>query len=122
MPCCPRQRTILILPTLQPATFREIAENFDAACRQPVTRKTENSQGCNVSDYQDVFALDDSELGCTDVVEHDINTGNSSPIKQQPYGTPVVRSATLKQIIHSAGSRHFSAFNKSLGKLSSASP
>ena len=31
-----------------------------------------------VSEYQDVFALDDSELGCTDVVIHDIDTGDSS--------------------------------------------
>ena len=32
----------------------------------------------------DVFALNDSELGCTSVVHHSIDTGNHAPIKQQP--------------------------------------
>ena len=31
--------------------------------------------------YRDVFALDDSELGSTDVVEHRIDTGGRKPIK-----------------------------------------
>ena len=54
-------------------------------------------------EYQDVFALDDTELGCTDVVKHAINTRDSSPIKQQPYRTPVVRRAIMKQIIDAQG-------------------
>ena len=35
--------------------------------------------------YRDVFALDDSELGSTDVVEHRIETGSSRPIKVPPH-------------------------------------
>ena len=35
----------------------------------------------------DVFALNDSELGCTDIVCHSNDTGNHMPIKQQPYRT-----------------------------------
>ena len=45
----------------------------------------------------DIFALDDSELGRTDIVQHEIDTGNNKPIKQQPYGTPIVRRDTIKQ-------------------------
>ena len=30
----------------------------------------------------DVFALDESELGCTDLVKHEIDTGDNPPIKQ----------------------------------------
>ncbi len=37
-----------------------------------------------MSDFQDVFALDDTELGCTDLIKHTIDTGDGSPIKQQP--------------------------------------
>ncbi|MCG8624354.1 MAG: hypothetical protein MJE68_20465 [Proteobacteria bacterium] len=36
----------------------------------------------------DVFALDDSELGCTDLVRHVIDTGDHSPLRQPPHQTP----------------------------------
>ena len=32
--------------------------------------------------FHDVFALDDNELGCTSVVEHDIQITNSDPFKE----------------------------------------
>ena len=38
----------------------------------------------------DVFALDISELGCTGLVKHTIDTGDNPPIKQQPYCTPMI--------------------------------
>ena len=43
-----------------------------------------------LEEYSDVFALDDSELGCTNLVQHVIDTGDHPPIKQQPYRTPVL--------------------------------
>ena len=44
-----------------------------------------------ILEFNDVFALDDTELGCTTLVEHAIDTGDHAPIRQQPYHTPVVR-------------------------------
>ena len=41
-----------------------------------------------IGDYSDVFALDSSELGTTDVVKHTIDTGGHPPIKQPPRRTP----------------------------------
>ena len=41
--------------------------------------------------FADVFTLDDTELGCTDLMQHSIETGDHLPIRQQPYRTPVVR-------------------------------
>ena len=38
-----------------------------------------------VTEYRDVFALSDDELGCTDVTEHRIETGDSDPIKIPPH-------------------------------------
>ena len=35
--------------------------------------------------YRDVFALSDSELGRTSLVQHVIDTGDATPIKQMPY-------------------------------------
>lgn len=41
-----------------------------------------------VSSFSDVFALDESELGQTDLIKHSIDTGGSRPVKQLPYRTP----------------------------------
>lgn len=44
-----------------------------------------------MAEFSDIFALNDSELGCTCVLQHGIDTGGHPPIKQQPYRTSVVR-------------------------------
>ena len=46
----------------------------------------------------DVFALNDL-LGCTDVLEHSIDVGGHSPIKQQPYRTPMVQHEKMAEMI-----------------------
>jgi len=35
--------------------------------------------------YEDVFAEDNSRLGCTDLVTHSIDTGDAQPIKQRMW-------------------------------------
>ena len=40
-----------------------------------------------LDELSDVFALSDSELGCTDLVKHFIDTGDHQPFIQQPYDT-----------------------------------
>jgi len=52
-----------------------------------------------VCEFADIFALNDSELGCTDLVTHTINTTDCAPIRQQPYRTPVVRRHVLSEMI-----------------------
>ena len=47
----------------------------------------------------DVFALSDDELGCTDVVQHHIETGDISPIHQQPYRTPYSQREKIAELI-----------------------
>ena len=44
----------------------------------------------------DVFA---SELGCTNLVRHTIDTGDSPPIKQQPYWTPMIYCERMAKMI-----------------------
>ncbi len=56
----------------------EVHENM-GECSEPDAVK--------MGDFVDCFALNDSELGCTDVVQHHIDTGQHSPIKQPPYST-----------------------------------
>ena len=52
-----------------------------------------------LSDFSDVFALNDSELGCTSLVQHNIQTGDHNPIKQPPYRTPFVRRAQISSMV-----------------------
>ena len=47
--------------------------------------------------YRDVFALDDSELGSTDVVEHRIRTGSSKPIKVPPHRISSARIPIIQE-------------------------
>ena len=49
-----------------------------------------------LAESTDVFALD-SELGCTSLVQHSIDTRDHKPVKQQPYCTPVVYRERLKK-------------------------
>ena len=41
-----------------------------------------NSLKKMIVENADVFALDDSELGHTDLVQHHVDTGDSTPIRQ----------------------------------------
>lgn len=49
-----------------------------------------------ICDFSDVFALCDSELGCTNLVQHSIDTGDNHP---QPYRTPIVHRETIGRMI-----------------------
>ena len=50
-------------------------------------------------EFSDVFAFDDTELGCTQLVEHTTDTGDHAPICQQPYPTPVVKCQQMDEMI-----------------------
>ena len=43
--------------------------------------------------------MNDSELGCTDVLKHSIDVGGHSPINQQPYRTPMIRREKIAEMI-----------------------
>ena len=60
----------------------------------------ENSQlRALITDFTDIFALDDSELGCTSILKHSIDTGEHPPVKQQPYRTPMVRRGKVSEMV-----------------------
>lgn len=41
-----------------------------------------------VTEYEDIFAKDNSDLGKTSLLEHAIDTGDSKPVKQPPRWVP----------------------------------
>ena len=52
-----------------------------------------------ITEFADVFAFEDSELGCAIAVKHSIDTGGHPPIKQQPYRSPVIYREKISQMI-----------------------
>ena len=52
-----------------------------------------------VNKYRDIFALNPNELGRTSLVEHHIDTGNHSPIRQRPYCVPFAQKERIEQCI-----------------------
>ena len=52
-----------------------------------------------VMEFADVFAVDSSELGSTDLVTHSINTGESPPIKQPARRTPFALRRTVEELV-----------------------
>ena len=55
-----------------------------------LTGKQFNDLKAVMLEASDVFALDNSELGRTNLVKRTIDTGDNPPIKQQPYRTPMI--------------------------------
>ena len=52
-----------------------------------------------IAEYSDVFALDMSELGLTDLVSHTINTGDNPPIRQPVRRTPFALHEKMEELI-----------------------
>ena len=52
-----------------------------------------------LKEYSDVFAMSKSELGCCDLVQHEVDTNGHSPIKLQPYCLPVIQREKVAQMI-----------------------
>ena len=65
---------------------------------QAVDLDVENAQQLSdlIDRYPDVFANSDLDLGSTDLVECNINTGDTAPIKQRPYRTPFLQRSVVE--------------------------
>ena len=79
--------------------FQKIRESLNLD-DQALTNEERAKLDDLLEEFSDIFALDDSELGCTNVVQHTIDTGNHSPIKQRPYRTPISRQEKISEMIN----------------------
>ena len=52
-----------------------------------------------VDDYSDIFALDQSKLGRTDIVTHTIDTGDHPLVYQPARQTPFAFRAKVKEMV-----------------------
>ena len=72
--------------------------------------------------HADVFAKSDNDLGRTNVVEHEIDTGNSEPIRQPPGKIPLAQQSDCDKEVQSMLDKGIVEHIKALGFSSSASP
>ena len=49
-----------------------------------------------LAEYHDIFALEDGEMGCTEVAEHKIKVTDPKPFKERPRNTPSGLLAEVK--------------------------
>ena len=52
-----------------------------------------------ICEYADVFALNQSELGYTDVIHHSINTGDSPLLRQPVRRIPFALRAKVEEMV-----------------------
>ena len=52
-----------------------------------------------ICEYADVFALNQSELGHTDVIHHSIDTGDSPPLRQPVRRIPFALRAKVEEMV-----------------------
>ena len=73
---------------------------FEALDVSPALADKERQQLRTVlADHADVFALDPTELGSTEVVQHDIDTGDTRPIRQPARRIPFVLRHTIDDMV-----------------------
>lgn len=54
-----------------------------------------------IQEYEDVFAKDETDIGLSHLMEHEINTGDHKPIKQQPRRLPPHRRPVVEKQLDS---------------------
>ena len=52
-----------------------------------------------IDEYNDVFAIDPMEVGCTDLVQHKIDTGGQAPLRQPPRRIPFSLRVKVEKMV-----------------------
>ena len=66
-----------------------------------------------IATFWDVFALNDAKLGQTHLLQHEIDTGDTAPIKLSPYRLAPGKMAVVKQEVDDMLSRNIIGPSKS---------
>ena len=85
--CCqqsvPQQSLLVCAPTLYnpPPVLEEVFQSLMG--NTSLTSDQQNLLFSLLMEYADVFVITEDQLGCTNVLQHEIYTGNVSPIRQR---------------------------------------
>uniref|UniRef100_A0A669E189 Gypsy retrotransposon integrase-like protein 1 n=1 Tax=Oreochromis niloticus TaxID=8128 RepID=A0A669E189_ORENI len=50
-------------------------------------------------DFKDCFSFSEDDMGCTDLIQHDIDTGDAQPIRMRPRRLPLARQAAAERAL-----------------------
>ncbi|KAL5011242.1 hypothetical protein ScPMuIL_011676 [Solemya velum] len=76
-----------------PAALQDMIESASAN----LTSNQQKELAALVSEFRDIFAENDDDLGCFSAVQHQINTGDAAPIRQPARRTPLGFQGEEKQ-------------------------
>ena len=88
-----------VCATLQPGASNMSKPNLTKELDSLIQRSSQYLDANFLREYEHLFAKDNMDLGETNVVQHDINTGNAHPIKKTIRRVPVhLADETNKQL------------------------
>ena len=104
-------------PTQQTATAMTATSNMgpvqiDAGTRKRLFKETELDMGVNLSkeqkermmklldEFEGIMSKHESDTGLTELVEHNIDTGDATPIHQPPYRISFAERAKVQEMVH----------------------
>jgi len=94
---------ILSVDSLMDTTTKPNTTTFDAEKDVKLDHlRTNDKQMVRglLNEYKHLFAMNDLELGTTDIVKMTIDTGDAQPIKQKPYRTPLLQRPIIEKHIN----------------------
>ena len=74
-------------------------EELYTRCSSGLSEKQKNLFAELLHEFQDVFAVDATQLGNCDWVKHTVDTGDHRPIKQAPRRLPLHRRAEVEELL-----------------------
>ncbi len=76
-------------------------EELMKPCQEMLSAEQIKNLKKTLQDYHDAFAQNVNNLGQTSFIQHQINTGNHSKIKQAPRRVPLAKCEEMESLIKS---------------------
>ena len=87
------------------STLEEAVKLMTARAKDLSSTERENLQSL-LFEFGAVISLGDGDLGCTDVVKHQIDTGNAAPIRQRARKLPFHQRGKMQHLVDQMLSRN----------------
>ena len=81
-----------------------IQELYDRSSRELVDNDRKLLKNLLI-DFSDIFSKDSNDIGRTNWVKHDIDTGTEAPFRQRPRRLPIAQQEALREQIHDLKAR-----------------
>ncbi len=92
------------LNPVKPIIPEHLTELYDRSSKE-LSEDEKDLLGQLLVDYSDIFSTGSSDIGRTDWVKHDIDTGDEPPFRQRPRRLPIMQQEALKEQIEDLKSR-----------------